>query len=227
MSFESIPELQHQSLKVSRIDVVDSSFSVDLQKYANTLIYRNFPLVASLTLQAIDEELEQSLEMKENTLRKLKKKYNKKSRNVNVVYDIIIDDFEMAIEGNVKLIPDAHANLMRTTNENNLIQVIIKQFEQNQEGKPIEKEFLNIYTFLRNACKYKFTNLVFADDNQENLDEYMVARIVQVWQIFQQYFRQFDYPDYLDNYYTIKRSTDTKFILSILRILVEIGTINC
>lgn len=223
-AFEDIPELQHEPLVLSRT-IAGGDFALDLQRMSNTLIYENFPLVASFTLRCIDEELEQSVQMKQRTLERLRQKYNRRTRNINVVHDIIIDDFEMAIEGNVQLIPDAHAKLMKTTKESNLIQIIIKQFEQNLEGKPIEKEFMNIYKLLRLAQNYKFTRVQFSNESQEVLDEHMIYRIVQVWQVFQQFFKQFDYVDYLQNYYSIKNSTDTKFVLSILRILVEIGPV--
>lgn len=99
------------------------------------------------------------------------------------------------------MIAKPHANLIRTTKENNLVHIIIKQSEASLEGKPIEKEFKNICSLLRETCDNKFTQFEFINERQQVLDEYMIYRIVQVWQIFDQYFKQFYY---LENYYTIK-----------------------
>lgn len=227
MNFNDIPEISHQPMFLSTINVPDDSFAINLQKISNTLTCDFFPFVASLSLKYIDEELAHSLDTKQKTFKKLKKKYSKRKQNVNFVHDIIIDDYEMAIEDNVQLIPNAHANLMKTSNERNLISIIIKKFEQKLHGKDPDKEYINIYKFLQNACEYEFTQLDFSNSSQTTLDEHLTDRIIQVWQIFQQFFAQFDYNNYLVNYYAIKNKTNTRYILSIIRILLEIGPINC
>lgn len=233
-SFESIPALSFDTVQLSRQNIsslegeTNEIFGIVLQRFTHAIICEKYPFVASMTLQHIDNELAVSLRRKERTLAKLKKKYNKRTRNVNVVQDIVIQDFEMSIEDNVMLIPKPHSNLLRTAPERNLITIIIKQFEAALEGKLIEKEFTNIYTLLRDACDNRFTQLEFLNSNQQTLDSVIIYRIVQVWQIFDQYFKQFNYFDYLQNYYTIKNKSDTKFVASILRILIDIGpTIQC
>lgn len=228
MNFEDIISFKQEPLYLDINDSVQlgGEFDVVLHKLSNMLIYEYFPFVAALSLKHIDDELEESLKMKIQTLEKLKKKYNKRSKNVNIVQDIIIDDFEMYIDDNVQLIPNSHASLMKTTTENILIPIVIKQFSSAKEGKNIEKEFQNIYKLLNESCNNKFTKISFSNANQEILDEHMIYRIAQVWQIFQQFFKQFDYLDYLYNYYNINKINNTAEILNIIRILLEIGRIN-
>lgn len=198
-------------------------------KFANNLIFLHYPVVASISLKKIDDELKISMNSKKKILTQLKDKYQKKTRNINIVQDIIIDDFEMAIDGNVTLIPNAQANLMRSATKNNLIQLLIKQFDNTTNIKNSEKDFENIYNLLRYACDYKFPNIKFEREYTKIItDDSLNKRIVQVWYIFQQYFKQFDYIDYLNNFVIIKkRSHNIKFIFGILRILLEIGPIIC
>lgn len=236
--FRDIPELDVNVLKPFTMvtttgpddaaPVKDVMFGPRLQKFANQLIYRTFPIVSSLTLKYVDDELGVALEMKQRTLRKLKKKYERlNANNINIVQDIYIDDYEMAVADNVKLVPDDQARLLRTTNESNLIQIIIKNFEANVQGRPIDTEFKKIYSLLNEFCDNRFTRVEFTNTNQQTLDEHLLERIVRVWQIFEQYFKQFDYVDYLQNYYTIKSRADIKFTLSILRILMDVGALTC
>lgn len=228
MNFEDIPPLNHIPvyLDIKEATKQNEEFSITLHKMSNSIIYEMFPFVAALTLKHIDDELGESLNMKQQTLEKLKRKYNKRSKNVNVVQNIFIDDFEMYIDDNVQLIPNSHARLMKNTTENILIPIVLKQFSNAREGKNIEKDFQNIYKLLNEACGNKFTTVKFSNANQETLNPRMIYRITQVWQIFQQYFQQFDYVDYLNNYSNIKRSSDTRELINIIRILVEIGTTN-
>lgn len=225
------PEIQYEPFMLSRTtkSVIenDNNFSVSLQKYTNTLICEYFPITSSLTMKYINEELQQSLTIKNETLKKLKKKYNQ-TRNVNIIHEIILNDFNEELESlnHIQLIPNAQSNLMSTTSENQLIQMIIKQFEDNVENNSMENEYLKIYEFLNIASKNNFTNLEFINNNQ-SISRDQLYIIVQVWQIFEQFFKQFDYYDYLQNYIKIKQSnSDSKFILSIIRILLEIGPIN-
>lgn len=229
MSFDDIPYIIHEPVRLSRNNVshIDENFAVSLEKIANTLIFNNFPLVASFTLSSIDSELSQSVEMKRQTLEKLKNKYNKRSKTVNIVHDIIMDDFNMIVDGDINLITDAHADLIKSTEEKNIIQIIMRNFENIVENKAVESHFENLYNFLRTACNNNFTKLEFTNEKQNILDQHMIYRIVQVWEIFQQYFKQFDYEDYLKHYYEIEKKSDTKFIISIIRILLDIGPIKC
>lgn len=232
--FEDIPELSHDPIYVDKqlieTDASRRAYNVNLQRFTNTIISHQFPFVASVTLKCIDDELSQSLNMKIDTLERLNKKYNKRSRNINIVNDIIIDDFDMYIADNVQLIPNAQADLMRSTKESSLVALLFNQGDENNKhtnNKTTKNEQQNIYNLLRYACEYKFTQLVFKDNTQRNLDQHMIYRIAQVWQIFQQYFEQFNYSEYLKNYYDIKRTANIAPIINIIRILVEIGPITC
>lgn len=232
--FENIPELSHDPIYVDKqlieTDASRRAYNVNLQRFTNTIISQQFPFVASVTLKCIDDELSQSLNMKIDTLERLNKKYNKRSRNINIVNDIIIDDFDMYIADNVQLIPNAQADLMRSTKESSLVALLFNQGDENNKhtnNKTTKNEQQNIYNLLRYACEYKFTQLVFKDNTQRNLDQHMIYRIAQVWQIFQQYFEQFNYSEYLKNYYDIKRTANIAPIINIIRILVEIGPITC
>lgn len=232
--FEYIPELSHDPIYVDKqlieTDASRRAYNVNFQRFTNTIISQQFPFVASVTLKCIDDELSQSLNMKIDTLERLNKKYNKRSRNINIVNDIIIDDFDMYIADNVQLIPNAQADLMRSTKESSLVALLFNQGDENNKhtnNKTTKNEQQNIYNLLRYACEYKFTQLVFKDNTQRNLDQHMIYRIAQVWQIFQQYFEQFNYSEYLKNYYDIKRTANIAPIINIIRILVEIGPITC
>ena len=248
--FEEIPEIKFECVTLSRNNsmINGENFNVQLQNFSNNLVCQYFPVVAASTLKCIDDELSISLDMKIKTLKKLQQKYSRRTRNINIVHDIIIDDFEMAIEDNVQLILRPYTNLMKTTPEKNLLQLILKQFELIPSNTAaMGKEYTNIYKLLRETCDNKFTEILFAstannkdnndedeDDNgtcsaddSDNFEKYMQYRLVQVWQIFNQYFKQFDYVDYVQNFYIIKTITNIKFILTILRILVEIGSIEC
>lgn len=242
--FENIPEIKFECVTLSRNNSIinGENFNVQLQNFSNNLVCQYFPVVAASTLKYIDDELSISLNMKIKTLKKLKQKYSRRTRNINIVHDIIIDDFEMAIEDNVQLILKPYTNLMKTTPEKNLLQLILKQFELIPSNTAaMDKEYANIYKLLRETCDNKFTEILFAStaknnndgggtssaDDSDNFEKYMQYRLVQVWQIFNQYFKQFDYVDYVQNFYIIKTITNIKFILTILRILVEIGSIEC
>lgn len=245
--FDNIPEIKFECVTLSRNNSIinGENFNVQLQNFCNNLVCQYFPVVAASTLKCIDDELSISLDMKIKTLKKLQQKYSRRTRNINIVHDIIIDDFEMAIEDNVQLILKPYTNLMKTTPEKNLLQLILKQFELIPSNTAaMGKEYANIYKLLRETCDNKFTEILFAStvknneddscdggtssvDDSDNFEKYMQYRLVQVWQIFNQYFKQFDYVDYVQNFYIIKTITNTKFILTILRILVEIGSIEC
>lgn len=202
----------------------------NLVKFANKMIFLKFPVVASLTLQSIENELDEAVQSKAKTLQTLTDKYAiVQAKSVNIVQDVIVDDFEMAIDGNVKLIPDAYASLMRSSKKCDLIQLLIKNVSRtgggngnNNNESRFEKTLQKIYNLLRYSCEYKFPRLDAEDDNKLN------RRYVQVWTIFQQYFKQFDYLDYLDNFVLIKKGVhDIKSLFAIIRILLEIGPIVC
>lgn len=228
MSFEQIPFISRTPLFLDAADTsrLDGGFNVDIHKYSNMLIYSYFPFVAALSLKHIDDELGQSMQMKQQTLDKLKRKYSKRSKNVSIVQDIFIDDFEMYIDDNVQLIPNSHADLMKSSSESSLIKLVIKQFMDGREGKSVGKDFENIYKLLNESCNNTFTQIQFSNENQAVLGQQMTYRITQVWQIFEQFFKHFDYLDYLYNYYKITGTSDSKEILNILRVLLEIGRSN-
>lgn len=229
MNFDNIPEIPREPLYVDKriVQKQDENFHFQLQQMTNTLICENFPFVAAMSLKAIDEELQQSLDLKINTLAKLKEKYSKKSSNINIVNDIIMDDFEMYISDNLQLMTNSSGRLLRNTHENDLVHIMLRKFEEIGQGIQTDKSFENIYKLLHETCSYTFTQLVFANEKQETLDRNMIYRIVQVWQIFQQFFKQFDYLDYLQNYYIIKNISDVRSCLAMLRLLIDIGPINC
>lgn len=207
----------------------ETIYKSSLMKVSNNLIFIWCPVTTSLTLKSIDNELDKALKSKINILNKLKDKYNvMRSKSINIVQELIINDFEMSIDGNVKLIPDAHISLMRSSRKNDLIQLLIKNINKNIGGN-IEKEFEKVYNLLRYSCEYKFPELCFESDYTPSItDETLNKRIVQVWTIFQQYFKQFNYINYLDNFVIIKKEAhDLKSTFALIRILLEIGPIVC
>lgn len=229
MLFEDIPELIHNTLP-QFIDVnIESNFEHDIELYCDKLTRYYFPYVTKLSLQTLSNDLNKRYNDKKLTLQRLEKDYIRRQRHVNIVHDITINDYEMAIEGNVNLLSNAHIDLMKTIDEKSLIPIICKQFENINKGIESTKNYENIYSLLRKACENKFTQLHFVNNNQAVLSPQLVYIIVQVWQIFDQYFKIFNYLEYLKNYISIKNISDIKFVYSILRILVEIGpqTINC
>lgn len=219
----NIPDINFKSVPL--INGGDNMLQ-DMQRVTNIFIQDFFPIVSELTMHSLEQELNASLNMKERTLKKLKKRYKNSKQNINIISTLTNDDYEMDIEGNVKLITDSHAYLMRSARETNLIQIILKQYEKAIEGKSIELEYTKIYTLLREYCENTFTKLEFVNQKQSVLDDVLIQRIIKVWQIFDQYFKQFDYLDYLNNYNTIKAKADTSFILSIIRILVDVGAVT-
>lgn len=228
LSFELLNNFEPISLPRTETNTHNDEFPVNLHNFSNNLIYEFFPYVASLTLDAIDNELEQVFELRKETFKKLKNKYKKGPKHVNIIHDIIIEDYEKAVtQTDVQLIPNSHASLIKSSNQNNLIQIIIKQIEEGSKNKPIDKEIKKIGDLLKFACNYKFTYFNLKNNSQEVLDEHKKYRIIQVCQIFQQYFKQFNYIDYLKNYKEIKDKIDINSVQNIIKILIEIGTISC
>lgn len=223
--FIAIPELKYKNVTVVSKDI-EHTADVELQRVANIFIRYYMPYVSELTLNSVEKELVSSLDIKRRTLKKLKRKYRKYSQNASIVRDIINDDCEMAIEGNVKLLTDMHVSLMRSANENFLIKTICNQFQATIKGASGDHEYENIYKLLKEYCTNHFTKFEFVNDKQPKLSSDMITRLVQVWQIFDQYFKQFDYLTYLKRYYDIKEKSDSKYILSIIRILLDIGSLT-
>lgn len=223
MEFNNIPELVFETIHISTKS--GDNFASNLQAATNNIIGLQFPYVAVMSLKNIANELNKSLSAKIKTLEKLKKKYRK--QNINVVQDIIIDDFEMYNNNNIKFFTESNTKFLESMNDKSLIQIIIKQFENNLRGKQVDEEILNVYKLLQTACNYQFTKLTFANESQTVLNDKTLYRIVQVWQVFNQYFKIFDYLDYLENYYSIKNKTNVNYVSTIIELFVKIGPITC
>lgn len=221
--FQNIADIEFDG--VQAIPLPDlKTFGPRMQRMTNNIINSSFPIVSSLSLKYIDDELGIVLDMKKRTLEKLKNKYERDGRNtVNIVHDIYIDDFEMAVADNVQLVPDAQTSLMRTADDSNLIQIIIKNFEATDRGTAVDREYTKIYELLHDFRDNKFTKVEFTNSNQNTLTNNMLEKIVRVWQVFDQYFKQFNYYDYLQNFNQIKNIKSTKFPTTILRVLMEVS----
>lgn len=221
--FQNIADIEFDGVRATPLPDL-ATFGPRMQRLTNNIINSNFPIVSSLSLKYIDDELGIVLDMKKRTLKKLKNKYERDGRNtVNIVQDIYIDDFEMAVADNVQLVPDAQTSLMRTADDSNLIQIIIKNFEATEKGVAVDREFTKIYELLNDFRDNTFTKVQFTNTNQSTLTDDMINRIVRVWQVFDQYFKQFDYYDYLLNFNQIKNIKSTKFPTTILRVLMEVS----
>lgn len=223
--FDDIPPMIYPTVTPVLDTNINTVFGPRIQQFSNSLICKHFPIVAAASMIQIAKELEVALRMKKRSLTKLKRSYHGRKGKVNIVRDIYIDDYQMGDEDNVQLVQTAQAKLLSSTMERNLIQIIIKQFEAFVGGRSIEKDHPNVNRLLNAYCDNRLT--VFKLEKQNEEPSTMVQFIVQVWQVFEQYFKQFDYLDYLDKYYAIKRSADVKFILAILRILVDVGRRSC
>lgn len=199
-------------------------FAVDLQRASNAVISFSYPLVSVMTLKSIVDELNESIKSKKHTLDKLRKKY--RHNNLNVIHDVIIDDVEMYNSENLRLFTGSQSELVHSVTQPSMLQIIFKQIEDNV-GKNSDPEFQEVYNFIHLACNNNFTKLSFENSNQTSLDPNTVYRIIQVWQVFEQYFKQFDYPDYLDHYNEIRFITKTGFVADIIELLVKAGPISC
>lgn len=223
--FKDIPEMRFEPFH--RVDGGDK-FRVALNEFTNTLIYENFPFVASLSLKAIHDELKESLDQKRITLRKLKEQY-KKTMHANIMSNIIINDFEMADADNAQLVPNAHSSLLSTADDLAIVNVVMELAAPGyHKDDEIDKSLEEFSKLLRFACDYTLPRIYFKNTDQTVLAPNTIYCISQVWLLFDQYFKQFDYLDYLKNYFAVRSvdNNNTKRINNIIRILVNIGPIN-
>lgn len=218
--------------KIDRQVIDQKTFHVQLQTFNNSLICFNCPYVSYLTMKHINLELSKSLTSKKDALKKLKLKYDRRVGNVNMtpVQSVILSDFEENLDFNnsVQLISGSQAILMSSSGEMNLLKVLMKQFENSTLNLPIVNLLESVVSIVKDACGREFTKLHFINEDKSVLDANITKLIVQVWQIFTQYFMQFNYIDFLRNFDTIKLKTDPKDILSTLKVLLDIGNpYNC
>lgn len=222
-------DLLIRSKKIPPINTHDSkSLHADIQKFTNLIICKEMPYVSQLTLTSINDELLQSISMKQDLLKKLNNKFVGNSGNINYVKEEKEETSfqEQEITNlNIQLIPDACTKLMKSSSVENLLYIITKKIESSIENGDLNMNTEDVYNFLKVASDYKFSGLTFTNDNQERIDNRLTKCIVQVWQVFEQFFKQFDYVDYLNNINAIE-NIDVSLITSVIRIFVQIGSIN-
>lgn len=220
--FENIPKLSFEPMSLTLVDKYAEQSSTNIQQLSNLLIEKHFPLVTSLSLKYIDEELTHVLAMKQKKLKKLKHRYGPNMKGVNIS-NLRVNDVEMGIEDNVQLMPNAFATLMKSSTEANMIGILLQNFYSLDPKIRNDK----VYKLLKRACNYRFVNISFVDNISQYLDPISSQIVGQVWQIFQQYFQQFKYVKYLYNMDKIIDNANIEPIQSILNILLEISSNTC